>query len=131
MNIRMTIPKNRDSSGTAILYIVGTSVFISSGQRSVSAAAAHDRTSRRRLQTVVGPRGLNGLVQSLGCDVRAVGPHHGAPVEKKPAEVGQSLERLEHRATEPLLKVDSTFRAIVKDEMNSKSTSMLGVHNRG
>jgi len=31
MNIRMTIPKNRDSSGTAILYIVGTSVFISSG----------------------------------------------------------------------------------------------------
>jgi len=33
MNIRMTIPKNRDSSGTAILYIVGTSVFISSGQR--------------------------------------------------------------------------------------------------
>ena len=28
MNIRMTIPKNRDSSGTAILYIVGTSVFI-------------------------------------------------------------------------------------------------------
>jgi len=33
MNIRMTIPKNRDSSGTAILYIVGTSVFISSGQQ--------------------------------------------------------------------------------------------------
>jgi hypothetical protein len=28
MNIRMTIPKNRDSSGTAILYIVGASVFI-------------------------------------------------------------------------------------------------------
>lgn len=29
-NMRMTIPKNRDSSGTAILYIVGTSVFVSS-----------------------------------------------------------------------------------------------------
>jgi hypothetical protein len=31
MNIRMTIPKNRDSSGTATLYIAGTLVFVSSG----------------------------------------------------------------------------------------------------
>src|SRR3990172_1542594 len=28
----MTIPKNRDTSGTAIRYIVGASVFTSSGQ---------------------------------------------------------------------------------------------------
>jgi hypothetical protein len=28
MNIRMMIPKNRDNSGTAILYIVGTSALI-------------------------------------------------------------------------------------------------------
>lgn len=36
----MTIPKNRDSSGTPILYIVGTSVFISSAQRQRSPATA-------------------------------------------------------------------------------------------
>jgi hypothetical protein len=43
----MTIPKNRDSSGTAILYIV---VPDSSGQRAASVAAAHHDASRRRLQ---------------------------------------------------------------------------------
>jgi len=46
MNIRMTIPKNRDSSGTAILYIVGTSVFVSSGQRD----AAQPRAAHSLLQ---------------------------------------------------------------------------------
>jgi hypothetical protein len=58
MNIRMTIPKNRDNSGTAILYIVGTSVFISSGQR----IGVHPRRApvtipsapRRRVQHLLG-----------------------------------------------------------------------------
>jgi len=51
------IPKNRDNSGTALLYIVGQD-FVRPGFRrangQASAAAAHDHTSRRRLQAVLG-----------------------------------------------------------------------------
>jgi hypothetical protein len=49
MNIRITIPKNLEISGMRSVFVRD----IMAGNDRVSAAAAHDGTSRRRLQTLV------------------------------------------------------------------------------
>src|ERR1700680_2336701 len=80
---------------------------------------------------------LDGLVQRLGRDVRAVRPYDSAPVDEESLEVVLILQRFEDRPFEPGLKIDRALHVVNESEMNAKTTFVLspndgwqGVHRR-
>jgi hypothetical protein len=90
--------------------------------RSPAPTAARERRGRRWAQRVVRPRGCRRLVQRFRRDVGAVGPHDCTAFDEEPPEVARLLQGFEHRAFEPLCKVDRRFRVVIEHQVNVKRT---------